>query len=218
MKDWLPIIISGISLVVSIAGIVFNFLKDARENAALSVRIPTSTKWAFGLYDRNKVTVHTNKKGLIEFEIEVINTSDKDIGYYDFRVLNKNQNLFYYSEAQFNTINHLQGLNVDTILIDYDRAITPIVLPSSYGLFKAHQETVLAVVINAEDVLNSDYIYVEFKVARKKYFFGDIVETHSENIKISHDGKPNYQQLIKEYEVSEKNGKSSNSESETEHK
>lgn len=55
-------------------------------------------------------------------------------------------------------------------------------------------------------------------MARKKYFFGDIVETHSENIKISHDGKPNYQQLIKEYEVSEKNGKSSNLESEIEHK
>ncbi|MBW7986003.1 hypothetical protein E0700_05780 [Lactobacillus helveticus] len=54
MENWIPIVISIISLVVSFIGIGFNIYKDKRDNAELSVTWDNKTVWTYGLFDRNK--------------------------------------------------------------------------------------------------------------------------------------------------------------------
>lgn len=45
MKGWTAVVISIISLIVSIIGVVFSILKDRRDNAKLSVTWDNKTVW-----------------------------------------------------------------------------------------------------------------------------------------------------------------------------
>jgi hypothetical protein len=115
-------------------------------------------------------TIANLETGQVEFEIKVVNPSDKDIGYFDFRVFDDatNKGLDYYSPVKFNKINETENMNVDTILMGESESRFPIILPTEHGIFPAHQETVLAVVIVPQSSLRN--ISFVFKIARKKRF------------------------------------------------
>lgn len=50
--SWVSIIISVISLLVSFGSVIFNIVKDKRDNAELIVNWDDKTRWCYGLFDR----------------------------------------------------------------------------------------------------------------------------------------------------------------------
>lgn len=201
METWIPIIISLFSLFVSIGTIIFSILKDRRDNANLHVNWDSQTVWTYGLFDRNKgKTILNMVYGQAEFEIRVVNPSDKDIGYFDFRVLNGSEPLPYYSPAHLNAINKTENLKIDTVLMKEGESF-PIVLPSGNGVFPAHTETVLAVVTTPTKDLNT--ITFVFKIARLKskfhkktagYIYSNF-ESYLGDVKVDWSNKPNYKAM-----------------------
>ena len=211
--SWVSIIISVISLLVSFGSVIFNIVKDKRDNAELIVNWDDKTRWCYGLFDRSKgKTIAGIENGQMEFEIRVVNPSNYDIGYFDFRVFNPKsengelQEIDYSSPAQFNKINDTEDMNVDMILLPNGESRFPVVLPSEHGIFPAHQETVLAVVIDQASVKSVCFV---FKIARKKGHFSNQgssqrwkyafskFQSYSGEIKINLKNKPDYKSLKK---------------------
>ena len=201
MESWMPIIISIIARGISIISMIFNIQKDRRNNAKLNVTWDDKTVWTYGLFDRDKgKTISNMIYGQAEFEIRVVNPSDKDIGYFDFRVLNGSEAVPYYSPVNLNAINKTENLKIDTVLMK-EGASFPIVLPSGNGIFPAHTETVLAVVTNPTQDL--DTITFVFKVARLKskfhkrtagYLYSRF-ESYLGDVKVDWSNKPDYKSM-----------------------
>lgn len=219
MPTWLPIIISIFSLLVSIGSVIFNIVQYTRDHAKLNVSWDDKTRWSYGLFDRSKgKTIAGIENGQQEFEIRVVNPSNYDIGYFDFRVFNpesKNEELsevYYSSPAQFNKINNTEDMNVDMILLPKGESRFPIVLPSEHGIFPAHQETVLAVVLDSAQTPLKSVCFV-FKIAKKRGHFSNQnwsyafskFQSYSGEIKINSENKPDYKSLKKRLDEIRKN-------------
>lgn len=160
---------------------------------------------AYGLFDRNKgKTILNMLYGQVEFEIRVVNPSDKDIGYFDFRVFKKSSKTYeplpYYSPAHLNAINKTENLKIDTVFMKEGESF-PIVLPSGNGVFPAHKETVLAVVTTPTKDLNT--INFVFKVAKLKskvhkktdgYLYSKF-ESYFGEVKVDWNNRPDYKAM-----------------------
>ncbi|WP_145988732.1 hypothetical protein [Lactobacillus crispatus] len=147
-------------------------------------------------------------QGLWNFNIRILNTSDKDIGFFDFLIQDKNNNqIDYYSKLQLPV-----NTQVDTILVNPSEKLVefPIQLPAEHGVFLAHQETNLSVVIKSN--YDIDDLCFSFKVAREleiweriyNYFhhrsFEATMDIYCGKVKVNSNNKPNYNKMKQDFD------------------
>ena len=104
-----------ISLVVPLITIWLSIQKEKRENARVKMYYDKKTQWVYAMVDRRDFNpIPDTLQGLWNFNIRILNTSDKDIGFFDFLIQDKNNNqIDYYSKLQLPV-----NTQVDTILVN----------------------------------------------------------------------------------------------------
>ena len=80
-----------ISLVVPLITIWLSIQKEKRENARVKMYYDKKTQWVYAMVDRRDFNpIPDTLQGLWNFNIRILNTSDKDIGFFDFLIQDKN--------------------------------------------------------------------------------------------------------------------------------
>ncbi|HJG67428.1 MAG TPA: hypothetical protein K8V14_08950 [Staphylococcus ureilyticus] len=198
-----------ISLVVPLITIWLSIQKEKRENARVKMDYDKETRWVYAMVDRRNFTpIPDTPQGLWNFNIRILNTSDKDIGFFDFLIQDKNNNqIDYYSKLQLPV-----NTQVDTILVNPSEKLVefPIQLPAEHGVFLAHQETNLSVVIKSNYDIND--LCFSFKVAREleiweriyNYFhhrsFGATMDIYCGKVKVNSNNKPDYNKMKQDFD------------------
>ena len=88
-----------ISLVVPLITIWLSIQKEKRENARVKMYYDKKTQWVYAMVDRRDFNpIPDTLQGLWNFNIRILNTSDKDIGFFDFLIQDKNRKLQFQIE------------------------------------------------------------------------------------------------------------------------
>lgn len=147
-----------------------------------------------------------NEYGFVHANIKIINSSNKDIGFFDLRVFDNDsdEEYIYFNSQQSNIFNGLKNSRVISMLTPDNKQVGLNLPSASHGILKAHSLTSLDIVISPEKKIGK--FFVVFKISEKKSFINrknhayinSPYQSFSGLVSVEQENKPNYEEVLSE--------------------
>lgn len=187
---------------IAIAALAISYLNYRQNNSQIEIDSNGKSDWLLSLLLDSGESI-VNENGLLHVNLRIINSSSKDISFFDLIVLSLNgKQLVYHCQNQQNVFTQLKGQSIISGLKS-NREIIELNIPkTNFGTFESHSLTSLDIVVPASNV--GSELFVIFKTTKKKWWLHNrktgYVNSHYQSFSASYQveelNKPNYQEVL----------------------